>query len=155
MARFNRMSSRVVGIDSTRILLEQGVTRAARNALRSAVQAVAQEMTKEIKANTPRRTGNLRKMPRATRLRTPRDADPASAVKFRPDGFYWRMVEYGHGLGKGSHVREQYAANANPYIKPVVERFERIMPTLLRRHFNTKFKQAVAREQARANRGAP
>lgn len=131
---------RIEGIDQIQALLNERAPRAARNLMRATVQAVAQNIAKDAKANAPKASGNLRKAIKAKRKKSPPNMPTSQVIVGegkgeKPDAFYWKFVEYGTRF-----------ATAKPFITPAKERAKANMRAMLVEEFGKKLEKQLARE---------
>ncbi len=131
---------RIEGLENLRDVLTEQLPNAAHSLLRTGIFGIAQEVRDEIKANTPKRTGQLRKSLKAKRLRGDRKS-VASDVIFehgidvKNDGWYWRLIEHG-----------TINFGAQPFVNPVVERLRAAFPRILRERVGKALENKLARE---------
>ena len=142
MAR--RTSVQISGIDELHDMLREVMPNQARNILRSTVQGVASQVTKEMRKRAPKDEGVLRKAIKAKRRRGSRD-EIVSEVRIehgrgaRNDAWHWHFIEFGT-------LHHPPA----PFIIPTVESMGPRIPGIFREQFGKKY-EATLRRIARRN----
>lgn len=135
----------VVGDKEVMKILESIAPKESRNLARSTIHGIAARITKGAKQRVKVDEGTLRKGIYTKRDKSPPDR-PVSTVRFRPDAFYWRFVEY--GTEKGNNVQ------ARPFLRPARHEVMSNMGMILREEFQKKLTARVNRilkQQAKRN----
>jgi len=123
--------------------------REASNLVRATVHAVSRAVADDIKAAAPVDTGNLRDAIRISRRKAQRGSArsvvtfnrrrPKNGAAQKKSAFYWKFQEYG-----------TQSQPAQPFVGPVVQRFNRDMGSIWREHFGKKLMQKLARDALNA-----
>jgi HK97 gp10 family phage protein len=88
------------------------------------LRKAAQPIIQTARSKVPTKTGNLKKSIGILPIDKSKNifVGPRSRIlKSKTNGFYGRMVEYGVGLGKGSHLAGQSTSYAKPFLRPAYE----------------------------------
>lgn len=151
-----RRASAAVSTDQLEVYLSTSVPKIVKKAMENTFMDIAREIRGEVKKSAPaenkrylRRHVRARKGP-PTRRRGVRGAE----VVFAEPAYYWRMVEYGHGQGKGSHRRKRYQPFARPFIGPIRERYQDNIAQMIEDKYMPNLNKALEREARRLERKA-
>lgn len=140
---------RVTGLNELLTTLRQTAPREAANLARSVTQAVAAELGKDIRRNSPTgETGKLKRQFKWKRNR-PRNGKFSSRVvsesvnpKDRTGARYWKFNEFG----------TRNRRPRRPFVLPVKQDFAARMPQIMREQFMKKLQQRLARQARRTTR---
>lgn len=144
------MTVEINGIDDVKKLLDSILPRHANNIMRAVVHGVAGEAAKIAKSIVPVDTGDLRGAIKTKRGKS----EPSKPVSYvyiqqgkgkKPDGFYWRFVEYGTGGGDGSHIAKSVQSNAQPFLRPAADQINANLEAVMVDQFGKKLDKTLAR----------
>lgn len=136
------MKLQMNGIDELIKKLNVEAPREAKNLARAVVHDVAGQMAKEVRAQTPIKTGNLRKSIKHKRHKPKKNGRFSSSVRAnalknsgkKGDAFYWKFVEFGTRTIK-----------PRPFIKPIKVRYAGMMESIMKEAFFRKLEQKLKR----------
>ena len=151
MGRASRQVS-IEGVEDLKQMVDNVNPRISRQIARSAVQAVASQVTKAMKKRVKslsqgggELTSVIAKAIKAKRRRG-KPNEPVSDVRVehgsgaKHDAFFWHWVEFEYG---------GVARTATPFIRPTVSEFEKQTPRLYREEFGKRLEKRLAKEAAK------
>lgn len=117
-------SIEVVGLDELLSSLNSMAVEDIPKTIAATVYGIASDLRKRVRSRVPVKSGSLKKSIRVKRRKsTP--MKPVVDLWFDPKGgWYWRLVEHGHG--------GPVASPAHPFVAPSVEEARAMAPTILR-----------------------
>lgn len=128
------------GIDDVKRVLDRIAPKHAKNLMRATIQGVASEGAKVAKKHAPKRTGNLKKSIKAKRKKSPPDS-PVSEIIVKPDGFYWKFVEYG-----------TKTMPEHPFIRPASDHLNANFMKIVEQQFAKKLESKLKREARKSKK---
>lgn len=134
MSRLNGVQ--IVGDKEVMAILDSIAPKEARNLARSTVHGIAGRVAKLAKQRVAVDKGTLRKSIYTKRDKSPPDR-PTSTVRFKPNAFYWRFVEY--GTEKGNNLQ------ARPFLRPAKQEVVGNLNQILREEFQKKLTARINR----------
>lgn len=117
-------SVEVIGLDELISSLNSLAVEDIPKTIAATVYGIASDLRKRVRSRVPIKSGDLKKSVRVKRRKsTP--MKPVVDLWFDPKtGWYWRLVEHGHG--------GPVASPAHPFVAPSVEEARALAPSILR-----------------------
>lgn len=117
-------SIEVVGLDELLSSLNSMAVEDIPKTIAATVYGIASDLRKRVRSRVPVKSGDLKKSVRVKRRRSTK-MNPIVDLWFEPKtGWYWRLVEHGHG--------GPVASPAHPFLAPSVEEARANAPKVLR-----------------------
>jgi HK97 gp10 family phage protein len=135
----------IVGTEEVMAILREIAPKEARKLARATIYCIAARCTKLAKLRAPVDEGNLKKSIYTKSEKSPPDK-PRATVRFRPEGYYWRFVEY--GTKKGNKLSRR------PFLLPARLEVKSKITEYAREEFQIKLSKRInsaLRAQAKRN----
>lgn len=115
----------IKGLDELVGALNELSMRDIQKTMAATVYGIASDLRKRVRERVPVDSGDLKKSVRVKRRKSTPD-NPVVDLWFEPkQGWYWRLIEHGHG-GKSP-------APARPFLAPCVEQARAEQPMIMRK----------------------